>query len=352
MRHALLRLVLTAAAAASAFPQQVGEILFLDGEVEVLRDEQTLSDLGIGDAIENLDRIRTGRNGQVTMAITAGYGAPCEIRVAPATAFYVEIDRLERRSTTTVGLLTGSVGLKVQRLSGNRDLSVRTETTALGVRGTTFEVATSPAGDVLVTTSEGSVACTEEEKGVELLAEPGQAVELRGEAFRTVPVAVSSVEQFQREWVADRVEAFRANALRVTRAYAQRYDRLVGEFNDAYADLMRNAAVLAKWAREERDGAAGSPMEAMREKRALVGALLRLRKTLFVFERVYYRLNELEGYYTQGIGRGDLRPGLPAAQFWRRFAEESRDLAAKMARVRAVVRMYARRNDGQFPVEF
>ena len=166
-----------------------------------------------------------------------------------------------------------------------------------------------------------------------------------------IPVAVSSLQQFRREWVADRMEALRSNALRAARSFALRYDRLAGEFNDAYDDLMGNTAVLAKWAREERSGTVGSPMEVMREKRAVVGDLLRLRKTLFLFERVYFRLVELERYYNEGLGRGDLRPGLSAAQFWGRFAAERRELAARMGRVRAVVRMYARRNDGRLPVE-
>jgi hypothetical protein len=172
------------------------------------------------------------------------------------------------------------------------------------------------------------------------------------DTFRSIPVAESSLQQFQRDWVAGRMEVFRRNALRVTRFYAQRYDRLLDEFNDAYNDLMGNAAVLTKWAREDRSDAAGATMDVMREKRALVGPLLRLRKTLFIFERVYFRLAELEGYYGEGFGQGNLRQGLSAAQFWGRFAADRRDLAARMGRVRHVVRMYAKRNDGALPVEF
>jgi hypothetical protein len=354
MKTAAFAIVLGLACAA-VFADPVGEIVFLDGRVELMRDEQTLTekDLDTGAPIENLDRIRTGDNGQVIISITAENGAPADVRIAPRTTFYVEIAELGGRSTTTLGMMTGSIGLKVQKLSGNRDLNVRTETTTMGVRGTTFDVTSSPAGDVLVTTQEGSVACTDEDKGGELLAQPGQAVERRADedTFNSIPVAVSNLERFQREWLAERIEVFRSGALRATRAYAVRYERLTGEFNEAYAELMRNADVLSKWVAEDRQGRAGSRLEVMREKRAVVGALFKLRKTLFIFERVYYRLVEIEGYYNQGFGRGDIRPGLSAAQFWARFDTDRSDLAAKMARVRHVIRMYAARNDGEFPGE-
>ncbi len=356
IKKSLLCVTLIAGVAGAALAEKVGEIIFLDGIVEVLRGEQTLteSDLDVGAPIENLDRIRTGQDGQVTIALASGQGAAAEMRVAARTTFYVEIDRVERRSSTTLGLMAGSIGLKVKKAGGGREIAVRTETATMGARGTDFEVALSPAGDVLVTTSEGTVACSDETKGGELLCEPGQVVELRIEesTFRAIPVAVSSLQQFRREWIAGRIEAFRANALLVTRSYAQRYERLLGEFNSAYEDLVRNSAVLAKWAREERSGAVGGTMDLMREKRAVVGDLLRLRKTLFLFERVYYRLIELEGYYNEGLGRGNLRPGLTAEQFWRQFNADRRELAARMGRVRWVAKEYARRNDGQLPVEF
>jgi hypothetical protein len=354
MRKAVSCLILLASCVLAS-AEQVGEIVFVDGDVTLMRNEHTLTtaDLDTGAPIENLDRLRTGDDGQVTIAITASYGAPAEIRIAPRTTFYVEIEQTERRSTTTLGLMTGSIGLKMQKLSGNRELAVRTDTTVMGVRGTTFDVSTSPAGDVLVSTQEGAVACSDSEKSGEIAAVPGQVVERRVEdgTFRSIPVAVSTLEQFRREWIAERIAVFRSNALRVTRFYAQRYEQLIAEFNDAYGDLMRNGDVLAKWVREDRQGRIGSLLEIMREKRAVVGSLFRLRRTLFLFERVYFRLAELEGYYNQGVGRGDLRPGLSAAQFWARVESDRRDLAAKLARVRYVIKLYAERNDGQFPGE-
>ncbi len=354
-KQALCMVMIMIAAWAPVFAEQVGEVTFVDGRVEVLRNERTLTeaDLNVGTGIENLDRVSTGEDGQVTISINAPNGAPAEIRIAPRTTFYVEIEQVDRRSRTTLGLMTGSIGLKVQRLGGNRELAVRTETTTMGVRGTTFDVASSPAGDVLVSTQEGSVACSDEEKGDEILAEPGQVVERRVEedTFRSIPVAVSSLDQFRRDWIAERIEVFRNNALRVTRSYAVRYDRLMGEFNDAYDDLMANRELLSKWAREDREDKVGGRLEILREKRAVVGPLFRLRRTLFVFERVYFRLAELEGYYRQGFGQGELRPGLSAAQFWTRVAADRRDLTAKMARVRYVIKLYAKRNDGEFPGE-
>ena len=355
MRRTILMVMAFCALGGLVAADVVGEVTFLDGRVELTRGGVVLTeaDLTIGTEVENLDQIRTGADGDLYLSLSGSGVATAEVHITAGTTFYVEIDRVAGRSTTTLGLMTGSLALKVARLSGNRSVEVRTETTTMGVRGTTFAVQTAPAGEILVTCNEGSVQCTLDESGQGLMAEPGQAVEARAqEFFRAVPIAVTDLRKFREDWLAERIEVFRSNALAVTRSYAVRYDRLRDEFDAGVAELESHGEVIEKWVREDRDGGQGSLMEAMREKRAVVGALFRLRKTLFIFERVYWRLVELESYYQEGYGRGVIRPGLSAAQFWGRFQADRRVLAQKMARIRYVVKLYAARNDGSFPLEF
>jgi hypothetical protein len=164
-------------------------------------------------------------------------------------------------------------------------------------------------------------------------------------------VAVSDLETFRRDWYADRLEVFKANALRAIKFYAGRYTQLKSRFDSAYADLQGNTQILGKWYAEDRRGQIGGRMESLREKKELIGELLELRKILYIFERVYFRLIELEDYYREGYGRGQIEPGLSSAAFFNRFDREKQELGEKMAELRYITKLYAKRNDGNFPTD-
>jgi hypothetical protein len=269
--------------------------------------------------------------------------------VAPKTQFSLEIGKAGARQQTSLGLVAGMISLKCAKLTDSQAVSVKTESAALGVRGTRFTVTAPASGDILVTCDEGEVVCTDEEGG-EQLSLPGQAVEQRaGERLRRVPVAVSSLEQYQRDWLAERISSLKANALKATAAYARRYDQLSRQFSADFAALMKAGKLIDKWAAEDREGRIGGAIEAMKEKKEIVGALFRLRRTLFIFERVYARLLEMKEYHDQGFGRGTLWLGLTSTQFFQRLERDRRDLEGKMAKVRYVARLYALRNDGRVP---
>ena len=86
-----------------------------------------------------------------------------------------------------------------------------------------------------------------------------------------------------------------------------------------------------------------------REKRTLAAAMLRLRRTQFVLERVYYRLLRLKALHDQGYGRGNLSGSLTTTQFFDQLQRERRDVEMRMATVRYVMRLYVRRNNDQDP---
>ncbi len=346
-------LILLLGASPLAGADRVASVVYLEEGVAVVRDSERLApaEVGIGMEIENYDVVSTDATGLAEIELQGPGAAGGSVKVWPNTAFTLELDRFGTDSSTTVGLLSGTLALKVQKVSGRRTLEVRTELTTMGVRGTSFTVVTGPAGELLVTAAEGEVACRDQQ-GRELMARPGTAVEhLPGELFRAIPVAVSDLQTFRREWYAGRLSVLKANALRAIRAYAGRYGELSERFRQAYARLMSRREILSKWAREDRTGRTGGRMEAMREKKEMVGALLQLRKVQFVFERVYYRLSELQGYHRQGYGHGQLRPGLSTEEFFARFAGEARELASKMAQVRYAVKLYSARNGGRFPTD-
>jgi len=332
---------------------EIGTIAYMEEGVEIERNSETIPswDVFIGMGVENYDLLRTDERGYAEVEIDEPRSAPATVRISANTSFYFEMSKIGRDQATTIGLITGSLSVKVAKLSGRQRVELATESALMGVRGTDFAVTLSPAGDMLVTAEEGRVSCIDE-SGQELFAEPGTVVEKRpGELFREVPVAVSDLETFQRDWYADRLEVFKSNALQAIKFYAGRYLRLKNRFDSAYNDLQQESRILRKWRAEDRRGEIGGRMETMREKKKLIGELLELRKVLYIFERVYYRLVELEGYYRQGYGRGQIEPGLSSAAFFKRFDREKQVLGEQMAEIRSITKMYAKRNDGNFPTD-
>jgi hypothetical protein len=332
-----------------AAADKLGDITYLEGEVAVIRDGDEVDGVQIGQDLQNFDVVRTGADGMAEIAISTPKAPRMTVKVSAGTQFSLEISRMGQKQQTTMGLISGTISLKVAKLAGSQAVNVKSDAAAMGVRGTQFVVTSPPSGDILVTCDEGEVVCTDDE-GRELAAIPGTVVEKRpGELFRTVPVAVSSLETFRRNWDVERIDALRANALRAIRAMAVLYVALSRDFDRNYAQLMRQQAVLSKWQNEDRRGKLGSSMEIMREKRDIVRHLFALRKTLFRFERVYFRLLELKGYHDRGFGRGTLTAGETTTQFFQKLEREKRDMMRKMAMVRYVAKLYALRNNGSAP---
>jgi hypothetical protein len=329
--------------------EKLGDITYLEGEAAVLRNGEELDNVQIGLDVQNFDVVKTGSDGLAEIVVATPKAPKMTIKVSPGTQFSFEVSRLGAKQQTTVGLISGTVSLKVAKLAGAQSVNVKSDAAAMGVRGTQFTVTSPPTGDILVTCDEGEVICTDDE-GRELAAIPGTVVEKRpGELFRTVPVAVSSLETFRKTWNAERIDALRVNALRAIRAFAALYVSLSRELNANYAELMKKQAIISKWQEEDRKGKLGGAMEIMREKKDIVGHLFALRRTLFKLERIYFRLVELKDYHDQGYGRGTIAAGETTTQFFQKLEREKKDMLKKMAVIHYVTKLYALRNDGRVP---
>lgn len=341
----IVTVLLVMTLAAALFADQVGEISYLADRASITRNGKDLR-ADFGSPVENYDSIRTADKGLVEIAIFPETGIDGTIRVKPNSTLFLEITSLRSEQKGSVELLSGSVAVAVKKLSGKSKFEIRGQGVVMGVRGTSFEVTTSPAGDILVTCETGRVVC-EDESGRSLFAEPGSVVERTAEGdFRNIPVRVSSLEEFRRNWNAEKIEALKSNANRAVRDYAARYMDLKRQFDEAYRGLLMKRDVLDKWFREEARGTTGSTIEVMREKTALMEPLMALRRVSFLFERVYYRLLELEGYHREGHGRGPLGNGMTSDQFFRRMQNEAQDLQERTNIVRYAMKLYAKRNDG------
>ncbi len=344
-------LVLCAAAASFSAEKPIGEAVYLEGEVTVIRDGAPLSpdDVQIGMGIENFDLMKTGAKGSAEVSVAAGKSPAMTIKMSQNTQFSFELSKLGSKQQTSVNLLSGTLSMKVSKLTASQDLRVRTESAAMGVRGTNFTVTSPSSGDILITCDEGEVVCTDD-SGRSVSAKPGTAVEkMVGARLNSIPIAVSSLETFRANWMTERIKALQSNALKAISDYSKMYIALSAELSTNYAALEKSNAILSKWSQEDRAGKVGTRIELMREKKEIIGSLLKLRGTLFRFERIYYRLTELKEYFDQGYGRGRLADGTTSEDFFKRMERERGALEVKMAHVRHVAKQYALRNDGEVP---
>lgn len=350
MKRLLLSLVLPLLGLAlfAAEPLPLGRIDYVEGGVSLTRAGKVLPDPNPDDPLFSGDLVKTAGDGLLVIAMDKSTGMGGTITVRSKSALYLRLSEAKGEKKTQIDLLAGSVGSKVKKLaSGAGTMQVTTGGTVAGVRGTEFEVAVSVNEASLVVCSEGEVSYGDGKE--ELPVPAGKAVEKRpGERLRYLPVAVSSVRQFREKWIADEIAAFRADPVRALAAYEKNYTTLSGNFAKAFEPFQKSE-VLRKWIEEDRAGAKLRALDpaVMREKKAIVGDLQSLRKTLFIFERVYYRLEEIEGLVAgTALERRELRPGLTAGDFLRKVRDEREGLARRVGLFRYAEKLYELRNEG------
>jgi len=164
--------------------------------------------------------------------------------------------------------------------------------------------------------------------------------------MRFIPVAVSSVKEFSQRWITDEISAFKADAPRALADYARRYADLSAKFAAAY-EPFRQSPTPKKWADEDRSGAKINPLDpsVLREKKEIAGYLLNIRKVLFIFERVYYRADELsDAIAGTDAEKLEVRPGQTAGDFIASVKAERDMLAAQVARYRYIEDLYRQRS--------
>jgi hypothetical protein len=350
---AALFFALAAAAGTAAGPafadDTIGSITYLEGTISMVRDGEDLGSIAIGQEVQAFDTLRTGDDGLAEITISAAQLPRMTIKMSANTQFAVETGQAGGKQQTTVGILGGQIALKVSKLLGTQSVGVRTDSAVMGVRGTDFTVVAPTTGDVLVTCAEGEVAVTDDQ-GKDLSAVPGSAVEKQpGDAYRSVPVAVTDLEKFQGTWRDQRRQFLEKNALRFIRANARLYRDLSRQFNALHAELNRSQGILRKWAFEDRARRIGSGAEVQRERRTIGELLVRMRQVAFRLERVAFRLERLQALHDRGVGVGELEDGTNTKVFFAQIQRERQDVARKLALTRYLTKQFLKRNEGRLP---
>jgi hypothetical protein len=204
-------------------------------------------------------------------------------------------------------MMSGSLSFKVQKLTGNEQLNVRTESAVMGVRGTDFRIQRAPEGSVLVVCVEGKVACADDRK-IERFAMPGSVVEKRsGSTLSRIDIDAGDENLYGMYWSGKREEVFRAGAATFVRGYSEQYGNYLPGFLQAYDDLLEIKGVLETYGLERNQASAGFSSKLITVKAETSDEMIMMRSILPLFEHSFYAVQVLEGYHDQGIGRTDIR---------------------------------------------
>jgi hypothetical protein len=327
---------------------RMGVVQYVEGKVTHSRDGKDLGALDIGDDLVSGDLLVTAQDGRLVIELDKACGMQGTLSVNPSSSLYLNLDLVKGEKRTTIDLLTGSVGAKVKKIAGSPSMQVQTATAIAGVRGTEFEVATSVNDAVLVTCSEGEVALDDGSGGA-LPVTAGKALEKRGsDRPRYLDADPAAIREFRSRWLTEEIAAFKGNPLKALTVFEKRYSDLSAAFKKAF-DPFERSAVLRKWIDEDRAGIKPRALDprVMREKKDLFAPMRDLKRTLFQFERVYFRIDQLYDLVKgTDIEAKELRPGLTVGAFFQRFEAEKAALAGRLGLFHYAQRLFAQRDDG------
>lgn len=320
-----------------------GSIVYLDGIVDVHRDGEMLdwTMVDIGFELEQYDLLETGDDGYAEIEVYSPSSSGNLVRVFEDTAFYFDFENSGGKQETRFEMLAGSLAFKVQKVSGAGDVTVKTESAVMGVRGTEFTVTSAPEGSVLITCGTGRVSCSDE-SGRELFAVPGKAVEKpRDAGLQGLSIDISDIEMFRNQWVEQKIENFIPNSTLVMKSVVENFVDRSDRFNGAYNELMKHSAVFKRW---ERDLEAGrSVSSAVTDKIQVSPAIFKMRSILYIFERSYYRVKSLQKMYTDyNLPNIRVSSGYSLNDFFRDFEKSSRNFAWKLSQVRYIFKLYSK----------
>ncbi|HUX36782.1 MAG TPA: hypothetical protein VMV44_02650, partial [Rectinemataceae bacterium] len=242
-------------------------------------------------------------------------------------------------------LMAGSLSAKVSKISGRPGLDVSTGLSTFGVRGTQFEIALSVNATLFAVCEEGAVAVTT--GGAESPLPAGQAIQ-QGEEGPPVPISFdpASIGELRGKWLDNEGAVFRKAPLKVLALFERRYSEharaILGETRSLVLD-----PVFRKWIEEDRTGAAPDPLDpqVLRDKKRLMPKLVSLAKHIAVFERVWWRLNDMVDIVRNGeVSKQEIRKGLAVAKFVADFDRDRKDLERAIFVYHRALALYGERS--------
>jgi hypothetical protein len=345
---AAFAIMISAACAWGLESGALGQVEYIEGSASFSRDGNDPAALDFGSPIHSGDLVKTGANGRIVIALDKTSGFSGSLTINANTIAYIDLDLIKGEPHTVVDLISGSIGARLRKIAGSPSMQVQTASAIAGVRGTEFEVATSVNDAVLVTCTDGEVSC-EDDSG-EITAVPaGKALEKRGAGRpRFLDVKPGELGDYGQRWAKVERDAFLADPMRIILAYEKQYSELSSGFQSLFGRLQSNAALKA-WIDDDRRGRKISLRDPalIRQKKDILDTLKDLRHDLFLFERVYSRMDEIrEAVQGTDIEARELRRGFTVGDFFRRFEGEKTVLDKQIGVFHYAQRLFMQRDDG------
>lgn len=145
MKMIVMSLVAFIALPVFAYAEELSQATVKDirGEAKFLKSGSAdWSKLELGTVLSEGDALKTAIDSQITLTLT-GAAKTAEITVRPESEFVFKKfhhDAVNRVESTLLDVQLGGVLIKAEKLIGNSKFEVKTPTSIVGIRGTTFEV--------------------------------------------------------------------------------------------------------------------------------------------------------------------------------------------------------------------
>jgi hypothetical protein len=350
----LLLASLFAAGAALCAETPCGMVSYCEGSA-LLTHNGKQGAIEIGDAIYDGDLVQTKDRSRLEIDMQDSTGFSGSVKVSAKTSFYFNLKQTKGQPSTNLELLGGQLAMKVKKLSGSPSAQVRTETAVAGVRGTEFVVQVTLGGDLLISCDLGAVEVVGDD-GETVEAPAGTVVDKEsGEKFTSQAVGASGLDEFRQRWFAERMEALKADPSRALRQFSRYYLASKAGLDRDIAALERDST-LRRWMQNpEAENGGRLEKRNLEALKKLDRPMLDAKKTLFLFERYYYRLAELEellssdpALMSRAIDPAAGGKSLTVAEFFRRFRADRAELSRKIAFYRFAAKVYEARKPAGF----
>jgi FecR protein len=181
MKKITLLLILITTLALPAF-SLMGEVVYVEGTVDIKSGSGGLDYADIGMPVETGDSIITGYDGYAEIEMEDG----STVKVNEDSIFKLDSVQQDNKRRNSFQLVLGSASYKFTKTMKESEPQITTPSTVCGLRGTEFSVFAGIDGSALYVVDEGSIAVSSKGSEVELGAEQGVRVnpgETPGEPF-------------------------------------------------------------------------------------------------------------------------------------------------------------------------
>lgn len=347
----------------TASAQVVGTIDYLEGVVDITRNGESVKNVDIGTKIENLDFVKTSKDGQVSITFAKTSGLSGTMTIVPGSSALIRQDQISGSGASEIQLMAGSVNLKVKRLvKGDSSVQVRTPTAVLGVRGTEFVISTFN-GTAIVACSEGEVFCaSSSEMTVSRMSlsskgsssVPGTMVEILDSgkintgAFPAGDFA-KNWEEIESKWKSFNVGIVAENPVSFLNQFVPTWNQYSTKVM-AHFNVLNSNTTLKQWLKDAAAGkTAGSYATWAKEKPLVVKDLISMRGDMMLATISLFRIQEILENIPSAAMNAKLSDGKTVKSFLELYNRQVKPVFSAISLFNAAEKLYMERNDGVSP---